>query len=513
MSRFLAFCKAVGATAALLMVVLAVLLTTGALVDRFSEAAGSVLALGMILLVAAFYVGISLWLGRQAGWRWGVLGVLCWPIAFPAYVYGQNRGKLSSTTGRPFAKFPTVASGGGLLAVSAALLVTALVIKDRGADAAVQADGARPTATASTISSRLTVTPTPEPAVMRSENPAAGESGGEPPKDVSTTTLKPNPTSRPTTSLTSEPPETPEPRPTPRPRPTSTATPEPTATERPRPTATSTPEPTATPKPTSTPEPTSTPRPTSTPEPTSTPRPTPTSEPPAARFDPDDLISVLLRAPFTDDERPGSDAPEVSVSDPTDPAALTEVQALGDLGMIAFTVYASDADAIEGASLDLGMAISSSTYPTYPMVVFPNNGDGASLASIVVGNVVVSGFTTEALIALSGFDNAESMAMVLAERGVAHLERVASRSPGRKDDSLRPSAGSKATITEPDINLRAAPATNADVVAVLDQGEKLRITGTAIEADGLVWWPVEVQATRQTGYVAEQFLSFEPGDR
>lgn len=54
------------------------------------------------------------------------------------------------------------------------------------------------------------------------------------------------------------------------------------------------------------------------------------------------------------------------------------------------------------------------------------------------------------------------------------------------------------------VNLRAAPTTDGDIVASLEEGTELQITGEAVEADGYTWWPVT--SDEFTGYVVEDFI-------
>lgn len=56
------------------------------------------------------------------------------------------------------------------------------------------------------------------------------------------------------------------------------------------------------------------------------------------------------------------------------------------------------------------------------------------------------------------------------------------------------------------LNLRAEPAASADLVAELEPGTQLAITGDPVEADGFRWYPVEVTGTGQAGYVVAQYL-------
>ncbi len=68
-------------------------------------------------------------------------------------------------------------------------------------------------------------------------------------------------------------------------------------------------------------------------------------------------------------------------------------------------------------------------------------------------------------------------------------------------------AGDTVTITEAIVNLRAEPSSGADIVTELVYGTELVITEDAVEADGYVWYPVEVTGTGETGFVVQDFLA------
>jgi hypothetical protein len=78
------------------------------------------------------------------------------------------------------------------------------------------------------------------------------------------------------------------------------------------------------------------------------------------------------------------------------------------------------------------------------------------------------------------------------------------------DDGIFPS-GTVVQVTDVGVNMRDGPATSANVVAVLDQGFQLVVVGDPVEADGILWYPVEAaDGSGLTGWVAGQFLSEAP---
>lgn len=72
--------------------------------------------------------------------------------------------------------------------------------------------------------------------------------------------------------------------------------------------------------------------------------------------------------------------------------------------------------------------------------------------------------------------------------------------------------GDVVSITMTPLNLRAEPSTSADIVTELDGTSTLTITGPAVEADGFTWYPVSVNSSDETGFVASNFLQLATVD-
>ena len=72
------------------------------------------------------------------------------------------------------------------------------------------------------------------------------------------------------------------------------------------------------------------------------------------------------------------------------------------------------------------------------------------------------------------------------------------------------SEGDTVVVTTDSVNLRAGPSTASDIQAVLTIGEQLLVTGPSEEADGFVWYPVEVVGSADllgiTGFIAADFI-------
>jgi hypothetical protein len=65
-----------------------------------------------------------------------------------------------------------------------------------------------------------------------------------------------------------------------------------------------------------------------------------------------------------------------------------------------------------------------------------------------------------------------------------------------------------ATIRGDNIWLRVDPAEDTDILRYLQRGDQVQVTGEAMSADGDAFYPVEVVATAETGWVRE--LAIDP---
>ena len=61
-------------------------------------------------------------------------------------------------------------------------------------------------------------------------------------------------------------------------------------------------------------------------------------------------------------------------------------------------------------------------------------------------------------------------------------------------------------VTDDQVNLRAEPSVEAEIVTVLAAGDELTITGSSVDADGFRWYPVTNAATGDEGFVASNFI-------
>lgn len=68
------------------------------------------------------------------------------------------------------------------------------------------------------------------------------------------------------------------------------------------------------------------------------------------------------------------------------------------------------------------------------------------------------------------------------------------------------SVGDIVTISEDQVNMRSGPSTNDDIVAILERGDRLVITGESREGSGFTWYPVEVEDSGDQGFVASHLI-------
>jgi mannose-6-phosphate isomerase-like protein (cupin superfamily) len=75
-------------------------------------------------------------------------------------------------------------------------------------------------------------------------------------------------------------------------------------------------------------------------------------------------------------------------------------------------------------------------------------------------------------------------------------------------DQPRFAVGATVTVTEPGVRLRDAPSTEGGVVAELEQGRQLTVTGAPQQGDDITWYPVEAtDDPAVAGFIAEDFLA------
>jgi cytoskeletal protein RodZ len=71
--------------------------------------------------------------------------------------------------------------------------------------------------------------------------------------------------------------------------------------------------------------------------------------------------------------------------------------------------------------------------------------------------------------------------------------------------------GDKVLVTDNQVNLRSSPSAvdNSNIVTQVNEGDELVITGPSEESENYTWWPVQVSATGDNGYIVEQFIKKE----
>lgn len=139
---------------------------------------------------------------------------------------------------------------------------------------------------------------------------------------------------------------------------------------------------------------------------------------------------------------------------------------------------------------------------TYSIVVRAGENDDTVVAcgeigGLRTGNDLTVGIRERNASGLTGIawlrgSDASTLAYVFLGRGLSTVETASA-------------AEGSTVVTTADVNLRAEPSENADVVAVLAEGTELTVTGAA-RGD---WLPVENPETGDEGFVSAQYLTLK----
>lgn len=183
----------------------------------------------------------------------------------------------------------------------------------------------------------------------------------------------------------------------------------------------------------------------------------------------DATLSDLLSSPFAIDVRLVADDAETSL-------------ACGDVGA------PSDVPRPEGA---LAIGLTSRNGSGYAGIAYlQDEGD-----RVVVNVFVAPG--------LSGTEGGPSDALVEA----ADEDDVAADEEESSTEAQGFAAGLAVVVTE-EVNLRAAPTSEAEIVGALSAGQRLTVRAAAVEG----WVPVSDPATGRPGYVSAEYLALAEGE-
>jgi len=102
----------------------------------------------------------------------------------------------------------------------------------------------------------------------------------------------------------------------------------------------------------------------------------------------------------------------------------------------------------------------------------------------------------------------EGMAKINFNRVEAH----STETPNPDDDEAAPDdeaegGGSTVYVNSNDVNLRAEPSTGSDIVATYQTSQAVTLTGDAVDAEGLRWFPVTNPDDGLSGFISAEFLS------
>lgn len=76
-----------------------------------------------------------------------------------------------------------------------------------------------------------------------------------------------------------------------------------------------------------------------------------------------------------------------------------------------------------------------------------------------------------------------------------------------EQDSGETAAAGTATVTQDGVNVRSEPSTGGTPLTAANSGDTVTITGDPVEADGYVWYPLQLEGGTE-GYIVEDFLEF-----
>lgn len=82
--------------------------------------------------------------------------------------------------------------------------------------------------------------------------------------------------------------------------------------------------------------------------------------------------------------------------------------------------------------------------------------------------------------------------------------------PTRESTEAKPlgvAVGDTVTVNDSPVNLRKEPKADGEIVAELQKGTELAITGEPVEADGYRWYPVTVSESGDAGYVVQDYIT------
>lgn len=108
----------------------------------------------------------------------------------------------------------------------------------------------------------------------------------------------------------------------------------------------------------------------------------------------------------------------------------------------------------------------------------------------------------------------EGQGTISFNRVKARAEEPSGDGEGSEEDGGEEAAGGSdgATVyvNSNDVNLRAEPSTGAAVVATYQTGQALTLTGDAVDAEGIRWFPVTNPDDGSSGFISGEFLSRQP---
>jgi hypothetical protein len=130
----------------------------------------------------------------------------------------------------------------------------------------------------------------------------------------------------------------------------------------------------------------------------------------------------------------------------------------------------------------------------------------AGQLAIPLGELNDSGFTGEAVL-VDGGDGTTTVSVVLV--GTGDTGSQPSAPAGATPAAGEIAAGTVIATTSENVRVRAEPTTEGEILAILETGTEMEVTGTPEEADDFLWYPVSlvVDDEELTGWLAADFVA------
>jgi hypothetical protein len=131
----------------------------------------------------------------------------------------------------------------------------------------------------------------------------------------------------------------------------------------------------------------------------------------------------------------------------------------------------------------------------------------AGQLAIPLGELNGSGFSGEAVL-VDGGDGTTTVTVVVVSTGAAGAQ-VAAPAGATPAAAGEIPAGTVIATTSENVRVREEPTTDAGILAILETGTEMEVTGAPEQADDFQWYPVTlvIEGEELTGWVAADFVA------